>query len=156
MVLSSKNVGLFRPTIFIRENYNAYNGNTQLCDIHYFILKGDKKMAKEFIDFKEKYDGMMEWAIKKIGYVLQNQDDLDLDELYGMTTVALKKAMDLSNAAMDLVEYQTNCLEKIKLETAKAAGEREAIAKYLTHLDTKLDGISEKLDRKEKTEKKEK
>lgn len=104
-------------------------------------------MAKEFIDFKEKYDGMMEWAIKKIGYVLQNQDDLDLDELYGMATVALKKAMDLSNAAMDLVEYQTNCLEKIKLETAKAAGEREAMIKYLTHLDTKLDGLDNKLDK---------
>ena len=29
---------------FYRENYNAYNGNTQLCDIHYFILKGDKKL----------------------------------------------------------------------------------------------------------------
>ena len=112
-------------------------------------------MAKEFIDFKEKYDDMVTWATKKVGYVLQEQDDLDLDELYGMATVALKKAMDLSNAAMDLVEYQTNCLEKIKLETAKAAGEREAMMKYLTHLDTKLDGISEKLDRKEKTEKKE-
>lgn len=113
-------------------------------------------MAREFIDFKEKYDDMMAWATKKVGYVLQEQDDLDVDELYGMATVALKKAMDLSSAAMDLVEYQTNCLEKIKLETAKAAGEREAMIKYLTHLDTKLDGISEKLDRKEKTEKKDK
>lgn len=24
---------------FYRENYNVYNGNTRLCDIHYFILK---------------------------------------------------------------------------------------------------------------------
>ena len=24
---------------FYRENYNVYNGNTQLSDIHYFILK---------------------------------------------------------------------------------------------------------------------
>lgn len=104
-------------------------------------------MAREFIDFKEKYDDMMAWATKKVGYVLQEQDDLDVDELYGMATVALKKAMDLSSAAMDLVEYQTNCLEKIKLETAKAAGEREAMIKYLAHLDTKLDGLDNKLDK---------
>lgn len=104
-------------------------------------------MAREFIDFKEKYNDMMAWATKKVGYVLQEQDDLDVDELYGMATVALKKAMDLSSAAMELVEYQTNCLEKIKLETAKAAGEREAIANYLKHLDTKLDGLDNKLDK---------
>lgn len=98
----------------------------------------------------------MKWSTKQIGRVLQDNEDFDPDELYGIGTVAMKKAIDLSNAAMELVEYQTNCLEKIKLETAKAAGEREAMIKYLTHLDTKLDGISEKLDRKEKTEKKEK
>ena len=102
-------------------------------------------MAREFIEFKEQYDDMMKWATKKVGYVLQEQDDMDLDELYGMATVALKKAMDLSNAAMDLVEYQTNCLEKIKLEMAVAKGERENIMKCLAHLDAKLDGLDNKL-----------
>ena len=130
---------------FYREIYNVYNGNTQLCDIHYFILKGDKKMAKEFIDFKEKYDGMMEWTIKKIGYVLQNQDDLDLDELYGMATVALKKAMDLSNAAMDLVEYQTEVLDTISKRSAIIEEQNERLWTLVNRLDGKLDKIEEKV-----------
>lgn len=113
-------------------------------------------MAKEFIDFKQQYEDLMKWSTKQIGRVLQDNEDFDPDELYGIGTVAMKKAIDLSNAAMELVEYQTNCLEKIKLETAKAAGERDAIRVYLMSLDTKLDGINEKLDRKEKAEKKEK
>lgn len=148
---------------FYREIYNVYNGNTQLCDIHYFIIKRRTIMAKEFIEFKENYEDLMKYATKQLGRVLQDQEEFDMDELYGMYTVIIKKTMDLSNSAMELVEYQTNCLEKIKLETAKAAGEREAIAKYLTHLDTKLDGLDNKLNkfgdtinglRKEKVEKK--
>lgn len=32
---------------FYRENYNVYNGNTRLCDIHYFILKkGEQNYGK--------------------------------------------------------------------------------------------------------------
>lgn len=32
---------------FYRENYNVYNGNTQLSDIHYFILKkGEQNYGK--------------------------------------------------------------------------------------------------------------
>lgn len=113
-------------------------------------------MAKEFIDFKENYEDLMKYATKQLGRVMQDQEEFDMDELYGMYTVILKKSLDLSNSAMKLVEYQTNCLEKIKLETAKAVGERDSIRVYLMSLDTKLDGINEKLDRKEKAEKKEK
>lgn len=104
-------------------------------------------MAKEFIDFKQQYEDLMKWSTKQIGRVLQDNEDFDPDELYGIGTVAMKKAIDLSNAAMDLVEYQTNCLETIKLKVAGAQGAHEAMANYLTHLDTKLDGLDSKLDK---------
>lgn len=110
-------------------------------------------MAKEFIDFKENYEDLMKYATKQLGRVMQDQEEFDMDELYGMYTVILKKSLDLSNSAMKLVEYQTNCLETIKLKMAGAQGAHETLMKYLTHLDTKLDGINEKLDRKEKKEK---
>lgn len=139
--------GLFFLSAIFIAKFTEYIMGIHNYVIFTILFKGDKKMAKEFIDFKEQYDDMMKWATKKVGYVLQEQDNLDLDELYGMATTALKKAMDLSNAAMKLVEYQTNCLEKIKLETAKVAGEREAIMRYLGHLDTKLDGLDNKLNK---------
>ena len=37
---------------FYRENYNVYNGNTRLCDIHYFILKGEQKYGKGIYRFQ--------------------------------------------------------------------------------------------------------
>lgn len=104
-------------------------------------------MAKEFIDFKENYEDLMKYATKQLGRVMQDQEEFDMDELYGMYTVILKKSLDLSNSAMKLVEYQTNCLETIKLKVAGAQGAHEAMANYLTHLDTKLDGLDNKLDK---------
>ena len=104
-------------------------------------------MAKEFNDFKENYEDLMKYATKQLGRVLQDQDQFDYDELYGMYTVILKKAMDLSNAAMKLVEYQTNCLESIKLKATSAQGAQEAMVNYLRHLDTKLDGLDSKLNK---------
>ena len=32
---------------FYREIYNVYNGNTRICDIHYFILKRRTELWQE-------------------------------------------------------------------------------------------------------------
>lgn len=59
--------GFYSPIVFIlkRENYNVYNGNTRLCDIHYFIKnKGDKNYGKGIYRFQTAVRGFNEVEYK--------------------------------------------------------------------------------------------
>ena len=109
-------------------------------------------MVKEFENFKEQYDDMIKWSTKKVGYVLQEQDNLDLDELYGMATTALKKAMDLSNSAMELVEWQCETLATLQLAEERRAKENYEIKNVLVLMNDKIERLDGKLDNLKKKE----
>lgn len=113
-------------------------------------------MVKEFENFKNKYDGFMKWSVKQAGKVMQDQENFDIDELYGMCTTMFKKAMDLSNSAMELVKWECETMDKLMLETKKAQIQNMDIKAQIAFVDAKLDGISAKLDETAKKEKEKK
>lgn len=78
---------------------------------------------------------------------MQEQDDFDEDELYGLATTALKKSMDLAEAALDAQEQQFEMVSKLITCEEEAVKERDELRRYLSHIDTKLDGVNDKLNR---------
>lgn len=67
----------------------------------------------EFEEFKEQYTSAMKYAKKTYQMCLDNPDDLDEAELYGLGVTMMKKAFDLSDAAMELLKWQCETLKSI-------------------------------------------
>lgn len=111
-----------------------------------------------FAAFKNEYEELRDYLLKQAGTVIRDRKNFDTDELIGMAAVLGIKVNGFMNSAMSLIEWEEEMLSKIITCEEEAYKERSEIRKYLVHLDTKLDGVNEKLDKaqEEKSEKKEK
>ena len=120
------------------------------------LFKGDKKMAEnsKFSNFKKEYNELLDYVIKQVGTVVRDRKNFDKDELLGMATVLTVKLTSFMNSTMNLIEWEEESLSKLLECEEKAYTERSEIRKYLAHLDTKLDGIDEKLKAQEESNKK--
>ena len=89
----------------------------------------DKIEAKESIEelekFKDEYDSLMKYSVKQVGRVLEQQEDFDEDELYGMMTILLKKSMSLADSALNLVTWQCETLKSIDNRLEKIEKKKE-------------------------------
>lgn len=99
----------------------------------------------KFSNFKKEYNELLDYVIKQVGTVVRDHKNFDKDELLGMATVLTVKLTGFMNSTMNLIEWEEESLSKLLECEEKAYTERSEIRKYLTHLDTKLDGIDEKL-----------
>ena len=101
-------------------------------------------MAKEFDSFMKQYDGFMKWSVKQANKVMEDQENFDTDELYGMYTTMMKKAMDLSNSAMELVEWQCKTLETLQLAEERRAKDAYEMKNVLVLINDKLESLKKK------------
>lgn len=83
------------------------------------------KRIEEFDSFKEKYEGLTKYGLKTVGKALENPEEFDEDELYGIMVTLLKKSMDLSDSAMELVRWQCEKLESIDERLEKIEKKKE-------------------------------
>ena len=108
----------------------------------------------KFSNFKKEYNELLDYVIKQVGTVVRDRKNFDKDELLGMATVLTVKLTSFMNSTMNLIEWEEESLSKLLECEEKAYTERSEIRKYLAHLDTKLDGIDEKLKAQEESNKK--
>lgn len=98
-----------------------------------------KTTEDKFMEFRQKYNEFMKWTVKQAGKLMQEQDDFDEDEAYGLMVTAVKKSMDLAEAAFDAQEQQFEMISKLVTAEEEAVKERDALRRTLEHIEKKLD-----------------
>lgn len=75
--------------------------------------KNNESNIEELKEFEEQYNSVMKYSKKVMSMTLEDPEDFDEDELYGLGLTMMKKALDLSDAAMNLMKWQCETLKSI-------------------------------------------